>query len=187
MVQSVDHPHPCVVAHSQPLVLKPPGSLPFVYYSCPVLTLCSTPESIQLLILVMKSSLSAFDIDLADLTAYCCSLLSQVLLLRSWLQFLGQVCPCLLEGRDQAIRTEVKIGIDCCFCFFNLFIFGCSGSLLLCTGFLYSWQAGATLHCQERASHYRQFLSWSRGSRLTGFSICGHGLSCSIACGIFPE
>lgn len=46
-------------------VLKPsPGSFPFVYYSCPVLTLCSTHESTQLLILVMKSNLSAFDIDL---------------------------------------------------------------------------------------------------------------------------
>ena len=30
--------------------------------------------------------------------------------------------------------TEVKIGTDCCF--FNELIFVCTGSLLLCTGFL---------------------------------------------------
>lgn len=50
---------------ASPWVLKPPpGSFRFVYYSCLVLTLCSTHESTQLLILVMKSNLSAFDIDL---------------------------------------------------------------------------------------------------------------------------
>ena len=36
--------------------------------------------------------------------------------------------------------------------FFYLFIFGCSGSLLLFTGFLQLWQVGATLHCSAQAS-----------------------------------
>ena len=44
---------------------------------------------------------------------------------------------------------------------FNLFIFGCGGSSLLRTGFLWLWRAGATLRCGVRASH--------RG----GFSCCG--------------
>ena len=42
-----------------------------------------------------------------------------------------------------------------------LFIYGCVGSSFLCEGFLYLWQAGATLHRSARASHYR------------GFSCCG--------------
>ena len=34
------------------------------------------------------------------------------------------------------------------------FIYGCVGSSFLCEGFLYLWQAGATLHRGVRASHY---------------------------------
>ena len=45
--------------------------------------------------------------------------------------------------------------------FIYLFIFGCIGSSLLCTGFLQLWQAGATLRCSVRASH------------CSGFSCCG--------------
>ena len=51
------------------------------------------------------------------------------------------------------------------FFFFNLFIylfiFGCVESSFLFEGFLYLWQAGATLHRGARASHYR------------GLSCCG--------------
>ena len=45
--------------------------------------------------------------------------------------------------------------------FIYLFIYGCVGSSFLCEGFLYLWQAGATLHRGARASHYR------------GLSCCG--------------
>ena len=45
--------------------------------------------------------------------------------------------------------------------FIYLLIYGCVGSSLLCEGFLYLWQAGATLHRGVRASHYR------------GLSCCG--------------
>ena len=45
--------------------------------------------------------------------------------------------------------------------FIYLFIFGCVGSSLLCEGFLWLWQVGATLHRGARASHYR------------GLSCCG--------------
>ena len=69
-----------------------------------------------------------------------------------------------------------------------LFIFGCFGSSLLHVGFLQSQQAGAALCCGAWASY------------CGGFSCCGaqalgawasvvvaHGLSCSAACGIFPD
>ena len=45
--------------------------------------------------------------------------------------------------------------------FIYLFIFGCVRSSSLCEGFLQLWQAGATLHRDVRASHYR------------GLSCCG--------------
>ena len=48
-----------------------------------------------------------------------------------------------------------------CFLFFNLFIFGCIGSLLLCAGFLSLRRAGSTLRCGEWACH------------CGGFSCCG--------------
>ena len=126
--------------------------------------------------------------------------------------------------------------------FIYLFIFGCTGSLLLCAGFLQLWRAGATLCCGARASHFSGFSCcgaralgvrasvvaarglnscgsraqqlWLAGSRAqaqqlwrTGLSSCGmraqqlwltgsraqasvvvaHGLSCSVACGIFLD
>ena len=42
-----------------------------------------------------------------------------------------------------------------------IFIFGSSGSVLFCMGFLQLRRAGATLHCSTRVSHY------------SGFSYCG--------------
>ena len=47
------------------------------------------------------------------------------------------------------------------FFFLNLFVYGSVGSLFLCEGFLWLWQAGATLNRGVRASHYR------------GLSCCG--------------
>ena len=41
------------------------------------------------------------------------------------------------------------------FLIYLLFIFGCVGSSFLCEGFLQLRQAGATLHRDVRASHYR--------------------------------
>ena len=63
------------------------------------------------------------------------------------------------------------------------FIFGCIGSLLLCTGFLWLRRAGATLRCSVRASHCSGFSccrAWALGvwasvvvARV--FSSCGSG------------
>ena len=95
------------------------------------------------------------------------------------------------------------------------FIFGCVGSSFLCEGFLQLQQAGATLHCDARASLCWVFISVrglspvaasrghsslrcaglspsrpllrSTGSRRAGSVVVVHGLSCSAACGIFPD
>ena len=87
-------------------------------------------------------------------------------------------------------------------------MFGCIGSSLLCTGFLYLQRAGATLPCGEQASHCGGFSccgARALGTRASvvvarGLSSCGsraleradlvvvvHRFSCSVACGIFPH
>ena len=58
--------------------------------------------------------------------------------------------------------------------FFNSFIFGCAGSLLLCTGFLYLKWAGFS-------------LQWLLLLQSTGSRAVAHRLSCSTACGIFLD
>ena len=58
------------------------------------------------------------------------------------------------------------------FFFFNYFIyFGCVGSLLRCAGFSLRWL----------------LLLWSAGSRAQASVVVAPGLSCSAACGIFPD
>ena len=52
-----------------------------------------------------------------------------------------------------------------------LFIYGCTGSSLLCTGFLWLQQAGATLHCTG-FSLWQLPLLQSPGSRQAGFRNC---------------
>ena len=61
----------------------------------------------------------------------------------------------------------------------NLFIFnfGCIGSLLLCVGFLYLWQVGATLRCGVWASHCSGFSCW-------GARALGTRASVVVACGL---
>ena len=83
---------------------------------------------------------------------------------------------------------------------FFLFIFGCVGSSLLRAGFLQLRRAGAALHCGAQASHCGGFScsgaqapgSWAsvvvaRGLQSAGSAVVAHGLSCSAACGIFPD
>ena len=54
------------------------------------------------------------------------------------------------------------------FSFIILFIFGCAGSLLLCSGFLYLQQAGATFCCSAWASHYCG--AWALGTWASVFA-----------------
>ena len=74
-----------------------------------------------------------------------------------------------------------------CLFLINKFIYGCVGSSFLCEGFLWLQQVGATLHRGARASHHRGLSLQSTGSRRAGSVVVAHGLSCSAACGIFPD
>ena len=88
-----------------------------------------------------------------------------------------------------------------------IFIFDCVGSLLLHTGFLQLQRVGATLSCGALApysvtslvaGHWLQACRlqqlWhtglvvvARGLQSAGSVVVAHGLSCSVACGIFPD
>ena len=86
------------------------------------------------------------------------------------------------------------------FLFIYLFIFGCVGSLLLRAGFLQLRRVGAALHCGARASHCGGFpccgaralgarasVVVACGLQSTGSVVVAHWLSCSAACGVFPD
>ena len=105
--------------------------------------------------------------------------------------------------------------VYCCIVFMDFFFsFCCIGSSLLHADFLQLRQAGATLRCGARASHCGGFSccrAWALGAGfsscstraqqlwLTGSEVVVHGLqnassgvvthrlSCSMACGIFPD
>ena len=71
---------------------------------------------------------------------------------------------------------------------FYLFIYGCVGSSFLCEDF--SLIAASGGHSSSRCaglSLSRPLLLRSTGSRRTGSVVVAHGLSCSAACGIFPD
>ena len=79
-----------------------------------------------------------------------------------------------------------------------LFIFSCTGALLLCVDFLWLRQAGATLGCSAWLSlwwllllrEHRLSVHWLQELQLTGPRVqarwlwCSR-LSCSVACGVF--
>ena len=89
------------------------------------------------------------------------------------------------------------------FFFINLFIyfiFGCVGSALLHAGFLWLRRAGAALRCNARASQWGGFSCCgaqvpgmqasavvAHGLQSAGSVVVAHRLSCSMACGIFPD
>ena len=103
------------------------------------------------------------------------------------------------EGRNRVMDI---LGFFCFFVFnlIYLFIFGCIGSLLLLTGFLYLRQVGSTLRCAAQVSHCSGFsccgaralgvqasVVVARGLQSAGSVVVAHGLSCSAACGVFPD
>ena len=69
----------------------------------------------------------------------------------------------------------------------SFFIFDCTGSSLLCAGFFYFQQAGATLRWGVQASHCSSF-SCGKARALGAWAsvVVVQELSCSVACGIFP-
>ena len=56
-----------------------------------------------------------------------------------------------------------------------LFVFGCPGSSLLSTVFLWLQRAGATLHCSAQVLPERLVLLWGASSGHVGFSSCVAG------------
>ena len=56
--------------------------------------------------------------------------------------------------------------------FIYVFIFGCADALLLCAGFLWLWQVGATLQLWYMGFSLLWLLLWSTGSRACGLSSC---------------
>ena len=89
------------------------------------------------------------------------------------------------------------------FNFIYLFILAVLGLCCCARAFLQLQRAGATLHCGAWASHcggfsccraHRLQQLWHVGSVIvarrlqsTGSVVVAHGLSCSTACGIFPD
>ena len=71
-----------------------------------------------------------------------------------------QVCA-VFQSHSLNAYMCFSLYTNCIFFKIYLFIFGCIGSSLLCTGFLQLWRAGATLRCGAQASH------------CSGFSCCG--------------
>ena len=69
----------------------------------------------------------------------------------------------------------------------NLFIFGCAGSLLLHGLFSSCGKPDFTLRCGVWVSPCSDFPYCRTGALDQRLSNCGHGLSCPLACGIFPE
>ena len=132
--------------------------------------------------------------------------LDQVLWLRVYhrLQLRCQM-GCILISRFNWGGTIQVVGFIQFFFFFNFYLFiylfiGCIGSSLLCAGFLQLQRAGVTLRYSARASHCGGFSccgaralgAWAsvvvaRGLQSAGSVIVAHRLSCSMACGIFPD
>ena len=96
---------------------------------------------------------------------------------------------CLLSS----VRDRGDFFFNNVVCLF-VYIYGCIGSLLLRAGFLQLPQAGATLHCGARTSHYSGFsccgaralgaqasVVVARGLQSAGSVVVAHGLSCSTA------
>ena len=61
--------------------------------------------------------------------------------------------------------------------FVYLFIFGCVGSLLLCTGFFQLQRAGATLRCGARSSHCSGLSCGAQAPGLWASVVVAHRLS----------
>ena len=68
-----------------------------------------------------------------------------------------------------------------------LFIFGCTGSSLLCAGFLWLWQVGATLVAIYRLLIAVASFAAEHGLRCRCFSNAAPGLRCPVEHGIFTD
>ena len=100
----------------------------------------------------------------------------------------------------RALKVATSIYFSLKIYLFYLFIFGCIGSQLLRTGFSLVAASGSALRCGARASDCcgfsccgaralgtRASVVVARGLQGTGSVVVAHGLSCSTACGTFPD
>ena len=88
---------------------------------------------------------------------------------------------CKRVGHNLATKEHTYVCV--CICIYM----GCPGSLLLCSGFLQLWQAGATRQLQ-RSGFLLQWLpptAWALGR--VGSVAAARELSCPVACGIFLD
>ena len=76
---------------------------------------------------------------------------------------------------------------DKIFFFIHLFISGCVGSSLLCPCLVVVRGGVLIVAVRGLLIAVASLVAEHKGSRRAGFSSCGAGLSCSAACGIFPD
>ena len=85
---------------------------------------------------------------------------------------------------NRSLRGDKNVGFFC-----NIFIYLFLAALgLHCARAFSSCGEGATLRCSARASHCGGFSccgAWALGARAS--VVVAHRLSCSMACGIFPD
>ena len=83
------------------------------------------------------------------------------------------------------------IPLTACFFLMHLFIFGCAGSSLLymhrCTPLSSCGEQGPISSCGTPASHCSGFPCRAQALEHVGSVVVAHGLSCPMACGIFPD
>ena len=106
------------------------------------------------------------------------------------LDFNSHVTAKLLEGFKAEERYDLMYFVFNmqCKCFYLNFLFIYFGWVFVAVwAFFQLPRAGATLGCGGPASPCGGFSLWSTGCGRRGLSGCGNGLSCSEACGIFPD
>ena len=110
-------------------------------------------------------------------SSYC---VSQQIILKDYLRLNGYLNLLNFKIKELMYSNE--------FTFIILFIFGCSGSSWLC-GLFSTWiKQGLLSCCRGWALGGVGFSSWGSWALEPKLSNCGaHRLSCSAACGIFPN
>jgi len=72
--------------------------------------------------------------------------------------------------------------------YFKIFIYGHAESSSLLRLFSHCSEQGLLPSCDAWASHLSGFSGCgAQALECAGFNSCGHGLGCSVACGIFPD
>ena len=70
---------------------------------------------------------------------------------------------------------------------YGFIYFGCAGWWLWCTGFPQLWKGGYSLHVGCGLWGTRATVVVVQGPQSTGLVVVAHRLSCTVACGTFPD